>query len=114
MYTDEERLTLIFQRTEEIKRHRKNNRRHTLEAICIVACVLMIVSLGVCMPGFMKNAVFDKTIHNSGVASLIAGQGSLGYIVVGIFAFILGALTTVLLYKLKERGEEKKGDSNEL
>lgn len=114
MRTDEERMALIFQRTEEIKRHHKNHRRYAVEAACIVACALIIVSLGICMPGFMEHAVFDRMIHNSGVASLIAGQESLGYIVVGIFSFILGALVTVLLYRLKEHDKEKKGDSNEI
>lgn len=114
MRTDEERMRLIFNRTEEIKRQRKLRKRQYIGAGCMIACVLMILSLGISMPGFMEQAVSGKVIHNSGVASLIAGQTALGYIVVGIFCFVLGAAVAILLYKIKEHDQEKQGDKDEL
>ena len=63
------------------------------------------------MPGLMDQAVDGSVMHNSGAASLIASQSQLGYIVVGIFSFFLGSITTALLFRVKEhrrKNTEKK------
>ena len=105
MRTSEERMDLIFQRTEEIQKEQQRKKQRWLEAGCVAAC------LGLVMPGLMDQAVDGSVMHNSGAASLIASQSQLGYIVVGIFSFFLGSITTALLYHVKEhrrKDTEKK------
>ena len=111
MRTNEERMNLIFERTEEIKKERQRKKRFWMEAGCVAACLILVVSLGFVMPGLMDRAVAGSVTHNSGAASLIASQSQLGYIVVGIFSFFLGSITTVLLYRIKgyrQQDAEKK------
>ena len=102
MRTSEERMDLIFQRTEEIQKEQQRKKQRWLEAGCVAACLVLVVSLGLVMPGLMDQAVDGSVMHNSGAASLIASQSQLGYIVVGIFSFFLGSITTTLLYRVKE------------
>lgn len=102
MRTSEERMDLIFQRTEEIQKEQQRKKQRWLEAGCAAAALVLMIALGISMPGLMHQAVSGAVVHNSGAASLIASQSQLGYIVVGIFSFFLGSITTVLLYRIKE------------
>lgn len=108
MRTSKERMDLIFQRTEEIKKERKDKKRLWLEAGCVAACLALVISIGLCMPGMMEQTASGSVAHTSGAASLIANQSQLGYIVVGIISFLLGSVTTVLLYQIKERNQKKR------
>ena len=111
MRTNEERMDLIFERTEAIKKERQRKKYFWMEMGCVAACLVLILVLGIGMPGIMHQAVPGAVTHNSGAASLIASQSQLGYIIVGIFSFFLGSITTVLLYRIKEhrkKDTEKK------
>ena len=76
---------------------------------CMAACLVLVISLGVCMPGWMEQAVSGSVAHTSGAASLIANQPQLGYIVMGIVSFCLGCAATVLLYRIKGRNQQESG-----
>lgn len=76
MRTSEERMDLIFQRTEEIQKEQQRKKQRWLEAGCVAACLVLVVSLGLVMPGLMDQAVDGSVMHNSGAASLIASQMS--------------------------------------
>ena len=106
MRTSEERMNLIFKRTEEIRKEQQRKKKLWMEAGCVAACLVLVISLGLVMPGLMDQAVAGSVTHNSGAASLIASQSQLGYIIVGIFSFFLGSITTVLLYRIKEYGQK--------
>ena len=108
MRTNEERMNLIFQRTEEIQKTEKKKKKFWMQAGCMAAMLVLVISLGICMPGWIQKAGTETVLHNSGAASLIASQEQLGYIVVGIVCFLLGCITTVLLYQIKERNQRKR------
>lgn len=108
MRTNEERMDLIFRRTEEIQKEEKRKKKFWMQAGCLAAMLVLVVSLGVCMPGWIQRAGSETVLHNSGAASLIAGQEQLGYIVVGIVCFLLGCITTVILYQIKEYNQKKR------
>ena len=116
MSSGKERMDLIFQRTEEIRKEQQRKKKLWMQTGCMAACLVLVISLGVCMPGWMEQAVSGSVAHTSGAASLIANQSQLGYIVMGIVSFCLGCIATVLLYRIKgrnkqeneqERGQEK-------
>ena len=73
----------------------------------MAACLVLVISLGACMPGWMEQAVSGSVAHTSGAASLIANQSQLGYIVMGIVSFCLGCVATVLLYRIKGRNQQE-------
>ena len=63
MRTSEERMDLIFQRTEEIQKEQQRKKQRWLEAGCVAACLVLVVSLGLVMPGLMDQAVDGSVIN---------------------------------------------------
>ena len=108
MSTNKERMELIFQRAEEIRKKQKRKKKLWMQTGCVAVGRVLVISLGLCMPGWMEQAVTGSVSHNSGAASLIADQSQLGYIVVGIVSFVLGSAVTVLLYRIKEQNQKKR------
>ena len=107
MSSGKERMDLIFQRTEEIRKEQQRKKKLWMQTGCMAACLVLVISLGVCMPGWMEQAVSGSVAHTSGAASLIANQSQLGYIVMGIVSFCLGCIATVLLYRIKGRNQQE-------
>lgn len=109
MSSGKERMDLIFRRTEEIRKEQTRKKKLWMQTGCMAACLVLVISLGVCMPGWMEQAVSGSVAHTSGAASLIANQPQLGYIVMGVVSFCLGCAATVLLYRIKGRNQQESG-----
>lgn len=108
MSTGKDRMDLIFQRTEEIREEQKRKKQRWMQVGCMAFCLVLVISLSACMPGWMEQAASGSVAHHSGAASLIANQAQTGYIVVGLISFLLGCIATVLLYRIKEKNQKKK------
>lgn len=108
MRTSEERARLIHRRTAEIKQERRIKRQRRLDAACMAVCLLLVIGIGAMMPGLMRGAADGSIVHPSGTASLLGSHAALGYIIMGLLAFLLGVCVTVLLYRLHRRGERQK------
>lgn len=107
MRTDEERMELIRKRTGEIKREECRKKQRLLGLGCTVVCLVMIIGLGLVMPDMMQKAASSGTVvHNSGAASLIGSSSALGYIMVGILSFVLGAAVTTLMFYMRKNDDE--------
>ena len=113
MSSGKERMDLIFQRTEEIRKEQQRKKKLRMQTGCMAACLVLVISLGACMPGWMEQAVSGSVAHTSGAASLIANQSQLGYIVMGIVSFCLGCVATVLLYRIKGRNQQESAQESE-
>lgn len=113
MRTNEARARLIHRRTAEIKQERRIKRQRRLDAACVAVCLLLVIGIGVLMPGLMRNTVNSGIIHPSGTASLLGSHAALGYIIMGLLAFLLGVCVTVLLYRLRRREERQKQEDAE-
>ena len=115
MRTNEERIHLVRQRTAARKRKRARRKRRALDAACMAACLLLVAGVGARMPGRRARATGGRVAQVQGAASLIADHAALGYILIGLLAFLLGACVTALLYRLRRREERRKReDRNEL
>lgn len=108
MRTSEERARLIHRRTAEIKQERRIKRQRRLDAACMAVCLLLVIGIGAMMPGLMRGAADGSIVHPSGTASLLGSHAALGYIIMGLLAFLLGVCVTVLLYRLHRRYERQK------
>ena len=108
MRTSKERARLIHRRTAEIKQERRIKRQRRLDAACMAVCLLLVIGIGAMMPGLMRGAADGSIVHPSGTASLLGSHAALGYIIMGLLAFLLGVCVTVLLYRLHRRGERQK------
>lgn len=111
MRTNEERAGLIQKRTAEIKRERQKTKQRTLNLICIAACLILVVGLGSFMPGLAAGIPGGEVHHASGAASLVGSHAALGYILMGLMAFLLGVFVTVLLYRLHRRNEREQQEN---
>ena len=108
MRTNRERARLVHERTAALRREMRARRRRRLNAVCMAACLLLVTGIGALMPMLMENVSSGGVSHASGTASLIAENGALGCILVGLFAFLLGVCVTVLLYH-ETRGGRHSG-----
>ncbi len=110
MRTNKERARLVHERTAALRREMRARRRRRLNAVCMAACLLLVTGIGALMPMLMENVSSGGVSHASGTASLIAENGALGCILVGLFAFLLGVCVTVLLYRLRGADECRRQD----
>lgn len=108
MRTNEARARLIHRRAAEIKQERRIKRQRRLDAVCMAVCLLLVIGIGALMPGLMRNTAGDGIVHPSGTASLLGSHAALGYIIMGLLAFLLGVCVTVLLYRVHRRCERQK------
>lgn len=113
MRTNEERAGLIHKRTAEIKRERQKKKQRALDMICIAVCLILVVGIGSFMPGWTAGVSGGEVHHTSGAASLVGSHAALGYILMGIMAFLLGVFVTVLLYRLHRSNERKKRENSD-
>ena len=113
MRTNEERAGLIHKRTAEIKRERQKKKQRALDMICIAACLILVVGIGSFMPGWAVGIPGGEVHHAFGAASLVGSHAALGYILMGLMAFLLGVCVTVFLYRLRHRNERKQRENSD-
>ena len=113
MRTNEARARLIHRRTAEIKQERQIKKQRRLDAVCMAACLLLVIGIGTLMPGLMRNTADGGIVHPSGTASLLGSHAALGYIIMGLLAFLVGVCVTGLLFRLRWRGERQKREDVE-
>lgn len=113
MRTNEERAGLIRRRTAELRRARQDKKRRAGNAACIAACLLLVAGIGAWMPELMRGAAGGGVRHASGAASLVGSHDALGYILMGLLAFLLGVCVTVLLYRLRGRSDQQRREEKE-
>ena len=115
MRTNEERTALVRRRTREIREEqlrKKQKRQMTiLSGVSLAACLAILVIVGSTMPQILSG--FDQTSlsHTSGTASLLAESEALGYVIMAIFAFLLGICVTLLLHVIHQRQLRQRQES---
>lgn len=121
MRSDDDRMRLIKGRTAELKRENRRRRQSVVTVLSIAASLVLILGMGTLLSSASPAAgggEGNETIAmagGSGAASLLSSNSALGYIIMGILAFLLGVCVTVLLYRLRgmNRGEREGKDVGE-
>lgn len=113
MRTTEERARLIRRRTAEMRLEQQKKKQRGLDAVCMAVCLLLVGGIGALMPELMQGVADGGVSHASGVASLVGSHAALGYILMGLLAFLLGMCVTVLLYRLRRRNEHKQQEDRD-
>ena len=110
MRTSEERVLELHQRMDAL-RNRKNLQRARWESAAAWAGGLAIViALAFVMAGV---SVQNPDALPSGMsASIFTGHAALGYVVIAVLAFCLGAFVTVLCFRLRKHREDPGDDRN--
>lgn len=116
MRTNEERAALVRQRTETIKEEQQRKKHKiqmtVLGGVSLAACLCLLVLMGSAMPQIISGFGEAPVSHTSGAASLLAGSETLGYVIVAIFAFLLGVCVTLLLHVIHRRQQRQMHESD--
>ena len=102
MRSNEERIAEVKRRIAE-KEYKKRLRREWAAAVCCVAaCLAVIAGVSVSRIEMGTSSGFETA------ARMLGGSTALGYIVVGLLAFVLGVCVTVLCFRIRRLNEEEQ------
>ena len=113
MRTNEERIAKMHARAEEIEKEQRRRRVRIAQSAAAAVSFAAVILLAVFMPqlapagdGFAPGSSAPAAPGDM-QASIFGGSGVLGYIVIAIIAFLLGAFVTAFGFRLK-RWQDKK------
>ena len=128
MLKNEERIAEVKRRIGEKERQQRLRHRRIVSArrkqrrivaiTCIAACLAVIVGVSFIMPGIVGQITSGTSSGFETAATILGGGTALGYMVIGLLAFILGVCVTVLCFRIRqldkeEQTEEQKGDNGD-
>lgn len=102
----EERVAETKRRIAKIERENRLRRNTIAMASAVAACLALLIGASLAMPGI---AASIRTGNYSGfetAASIFHSGAALGYIVIGLLAFLLGVCVTVLCFRLRQMNRE--------
>ena len=109
MRSHEERVAETKRRIAKIERKKRLRRDKITMISAVAACLALLIGASLAMPGI---AASIRTGDYSGfeTAASMYGGGALGYIVIGLLAFLLGVCVTVLCFRLRQMNREDGQD----
>ena len=115
MRSPEERITEVKRRIAKKERQKRLQQYRIAAAVCIAACFAVIVGVSFAMPGIVGQIEPGTSSGFETAATILGGNAALGYIVIGLLAFILGVCVTILCFRIRlmnkeKETEEQKGD----
>ena len=105
MRSHEERITEAKRRIAKIKQEKRLRRNTITIASAVAACLVLLVGVSLAMPGIAAN-IRSGDYSGFETAASMYGGGALGYIVIGLLAFLLGVCVTVLCFRLRQMNRE--------
>ena len=100
MRTDEERLSAMHKRAEQIEHRNHSLKTWGITAVAVAASIALIVLVGLSMPGIVEKTQ-TLTLDQGMSASVFSSSSILGFVAIGIMAFALGITVTILCFRLK-------------
>ena len=112
MLTNEERIKAIHKRAAEIEITKRRRHQSIIKIGAVVACLAGIVLLAIYIPGITDR--FAEEHATTGMqASILSGESTLGYIAIGVIAFLLGCFVTIFCMKLKKWQDDIHNNSEQ-
>ena len=96
MRSHEERVTETKRRIAKIEREKRLRRNAITMASAVAACLVLILVLSLFMPGIAGQLRPGGYSDYEMAASMFGENGALGYIIIGLLAFLLGVCVTIL------------------
>ena len=106
MRSHEERVAETKRRIAKIEREKRLRRNTITMASAVAACLALLVGASLAMPGITANIQTGDYSGFETAASIFHGGAALGYIVIGLLAFLLGVCVTVLCFRLRQMNQE--------
>ena len=110
MRSHEERVAETKRRIAKIERE-KQLRRNTITMVsAVAACLVLLIGASLAMPGIAASIQTGDYVGFETAASIFYDGAALGYIVIGLLAFLLGVCVTVLCFLLQQMNREDRQD----
>ena len=115
MRSNEERVVEVKRRIAEKERQKKLRRSRIAAFSAVAACLVLILVLSLFMPGIAGQLRPGGYSDYEMVASMFGENGALGYIIIGLLAFLLGVGVTILCFRIRllNREEQSMEDKKE-
>ena len=110
MRSHEERITETKRRIAKIEQEKRRRRDTITMASAVAACLVLLVGVSLAMPGIAANIQTGNYPGFETAASIFHGGAALGYIVIGLLAFLFGVCVTVLCFRLRQMSREDEQD----
>ena len=110
MRSHEERISETKRRIAKIEREKRRRRNTITIASAVAACLALLIGASLAMPGIAANIQAGDYSGFETAASIFHGGAALGYIVIGLLAFLLGVCVTVLCFRLRQMSREDGQD----
>ena len=105
MRNHEERVAETKRRIAKMEREKRLRRNKITMASAVAACLVLLIGASLAMPGIAASIQAGDYSGFETAASMYGG-GALGYIVIGLLAFLLGVCVTVLCFRLRQMNRE--------
>ena len=106
MRSHEERVAEAKRRIAKIERAKRRRRNTITISSSVAACLALLIGASFAMPGIAASIQTDNYSGFETAASMYGGGAALGYIVIGLLAFLLGVCVTVLCFRLRQMNRE--------
>ena len=110
MRSHEERVAETKRRIAKIEREKRRRRNTITMASAVAACLVLLIGTSLTMPGIAESIQTGDYSGFETAASMSGGGAALGYIVIGLLAFLLGVCVTVLCFRLRQMSREDGQD----
>ena len=106
----EERVAETKRRIAARQREKRRRRNTIAMASAVAACLALLIGTSLAMPGIAANIQTGDYSGFETAASIFHGGAALGYIVIGLLAFLLGVCVTVLCFRIRQLSRENAQD----
>ena len=106
MRSHEERVAEAKRRIAKMEREKRLRRNTITMASAVAACLVLLIGASFAMPGIAAKIQTGDYSGFETAASMYGGSAALGYIVIGLLAFLLGVCVTVLCFRLRQMSHE--------
>ena len=106
MRSHEERVAEAKRRIAARQREKRRRRNTIAMASAVAACLALLIGTSLAMPGIAANIQTGDYSGFETTASIFHSGAALGYIVIGLLAFLLGVCVTVLCFRLRQMNRE--------
>ena len=110
MRSHEERVAEAKRRIAKIEREKRLRRDKITMISAAAACLALLIGASFAMPGIAANIQTGNYSGFETAASMYGGGAALGYIVIGLLAFLLGVCVTVLCFRIRQLSRENAQD----
>ena len=108
MRSHEERVAEAKRRIAKMEREKRLRRNTITMASAVAACLVLLIGASFAMPGIAAKIQTGDYSGFETAASMYGGSAALGYIVIGLLAFLLGVCVTVLCFRLRQMNREDR------